>query len=192
MKIKIFDLDDTLITSPARCKVYDSVTKKSQFLSPSQFNLFVPQSYHHFSFEEFDNRAILYKADFLPLFEKFKDIYENEEALGIVTARSNTILLHEFFLSKGFDLDIDLIYATTHPFHNFTGSVAQRKKQAFEKLIQRGFNEFEFYDDNIENLSLVKSLELERDVKIHAFHVDGKTEEVYRGEGKGSHHTANS
>lgn len=180
MKITIFDLDDTLLRSKARVRIYDAVTRKTFLLTPSQFNLFVPAIHHHLSYEEFESRKILSKSTLLPLFHKFNEMYLNNEPLGIVTARSDSLMIHEFLKERNVDIDIDLIYAVTHPFHGFQGGVADRKKQAFEKLILRGYTEFEFYDDNDENLALVKSLEIERPVKITTFHVDGKVQKAHR------------
>ena len=41
------------------------------------------------------------------------------------------------------------------------GDIAEKKKEAFREIIQQGFNDLQFYDDDDNNLRLVKSLEEE-------------------------------
>jgi hypothetical protein len=63
----------------------------------------------------------------------------------------------------GFKIDKDLIYAVNDPVHRFKGSISDRKKLAFKELIEMGYTDFQFYDDDNANLKLVKSLEAEYD-----------------------------
>ena len=60
-----------------------------------------------------------------------------------------------------------MIYAVNDPVHKFKGAISDRKKAAFRELIEMGYNDFQFFDDDDANLKLVKSLENEySDVKI--------------------------
>jgi len=57
------------------------------------------------------------------------------------------------------DLESTIIFAVNDPVHKFKGSISDRKKAAFKELIEMGYNDMQFYDDDDANLKLVKSLE---------------------------------
>jgi hypothetical protein len=88
-------------------------------------------------------------------------------AIGIVTARGDRDMIYQWLREHvGFRIDRDLIFAINDPVHGFTGSIADKKKQAFETYIQMGYDNFQFYDDDRNNLKIVKSLERKYDVDI--------------------------
>ena len=68
------------------------------------------------------------------------------------------------FTSGGFTY---FIFAINDPKASFTGSIAERKKQAFKRLIDMGFRNFRFFDDDAENLRLAKELEKEYSIKMY-------------------------
>jgi hypothetical protein len=75
----------------------------------------------------------------------------------------------------GFRIDKDLIFAVNDPIHGYKGSVSDKKKAAFRELIDMGYRDMQFYDDDTANLVLVKSLENEyEDVSISAIKANKK------------------
>jgi hypothetical protein len=74
----------------------------------------------------------------------------------------------------GFRIDKDLIYAVNDPIHHFKGSISERKKEAFVELAKQGFHNFQFFDDDQNNLDLVKTLETEYYIKISTIKANKK------------------
>ena len=172
-KLVIFDLDDTLIISSAKIKVLDPKTGKViKELTPAEFNFFKPSKKSVLSFEDFESAEVLKKSEFIQyVYEKLKDYYKLGVHVGIVTARSSSQLIRDFFLSNGVDIHPDLVIAVNDPQYSFTGSVAVKKKQAILGLIEQGYDDFIFFDDNDENLKLAKEIEKEKDVKVETIKV---------------------
>lgn len=97
----------------------------------------------------------------------FKEAYKMKIAVGIVTARDDREMIYKWLREHvGYRIDKDLIFAVNDPVHKFKGSISDKKKAAFTELIEMGYNDFQFFDDDDANLRLVKSLEKEHDVKI--------------------------
>ena len=92
----------------------------------------------------------------------FKEAYKSKLAVGIVTARDDRTMIWKWLREHvGYRIDEDLIFAVNDPVHKFKGSISDRKKEAFVSLIELGYTDFQFYDDDDANLRLVKSLESE-------------------------------
>ena len=88
--IAIFDLDDTLVVTNARIEVTDSWTGEKFFLTPKEFNEYERKAHHSIDFSQFDDPDIL-KAGILVdwTIDIMKEVYENEGAVGIITARAS-------------------------------------------------------------------------------------------------------
>ena len=83
-------------------------------------------------------------------------------AIGIVTARDDQRMIYTWLKDHlKHPIDSDLIFAVNDRIHGFRGDIADRKKEAFREIIEMGFNDLQFYDDDTANLRLVKSLEKE-------------------------------
>ena len=65
-----------------------------------------------------------------------------------------------------FNINPNYIFAINDPVLNFKGSTAERKKAAFLKFVNMGFNDFTFYDDDYENIKLAKSLNRESGINM--------------------------
>lgn len=171
-KIVIFDLDDTLIHSEAKIRVFNSDSNEMiSSLSPTQFNYHIPGQSQYFSFEDFDCEKILGRSKVYPsTFRSLKRYLSKGVPVAIITARSNKKIILDFFKSKNVHLKPSLVYPVSNPKSTFTGNIAQRKKQAIVELINKGYNNIIFYDDNIENLAA--ALELNSDkVQVKIIHV---------------------
>lgn len=129
--LAVFDLDDTLILSTAKIHVLDSKTHKIiKTLSPAEFNFFKPNKNHTLSFSEFEDFDILKQSTFIShILDELKNFYKSGTHVAIVTARSNSAMIREFFLHNGIDIHQDLVIAVNDPKHGFKGSIAERKKK---------------------------------------------------------------
>ena len=166
--LAVFDLDDTLIISDAKIKVLDKKTSKElKSLTPAQFNFFKPNRKVQLSFDEFEDYEILKKSTIITeIMEKLLAFYASGVHVSIVTARSNTQMIRKFFLENGIDIHPDLVIAVNDPKFGFKGSIAEKKKEALHRLVEQGYYDFIFFDDNDENLMLAKEIEKEKDVKV--------------------------
>jgi FMN phosphatase YigB (HAD superfamily) len=167
-KLAVFDLDDTLIVSDAKIKVLDRRTgKELKSLTPAEFNYFKPNNKVQLSFHEFEDYEILKKSSIITeIMDKLLAFYNSGVHVSIVTARSNNQMIRRFFLENGIDIHPDLVIAVNDPKFGFKGSIAEKKKEALHMLVENGYNDFIFFDDNDENLMLAKEIEKEKDVKV--------------------------
>lgn len=176
-KIMVFDLDDTLVITDAKIKVYDKLTGDSYSLTPEEFNDYEQQPQHEVDFDDFKSLEIMKAGKLIEYYLKiFKEAYKLKIAVGIVTARDDREMIYKWLREHvGFRIDKDLIFAVNDPVHRFKGSVSDRKKAAFRELIDMGYRDMQFYDDDTANLVLVKSLENEyEDVSISTIKANKK------------------
>lgn len=169
-EIVVFDLDDTLVITDAKIKVCDHFTGKCFSLTPEEFNEFEAKKQHELDFTDFADIEIMKAGKLIEYYlDIFKRNYKRGIAVGIVTARDDREMIYTWLREHvGFRIDKDLIFAISDNVHGFKGNIADRKKQAFETYINMGYTNFKFYDDDIANLKLVKSLEKEHDnIKIY-------------------------
>ena len=171
-KIAIFDLDDTLVVTEAKIRVLNRLGKEITALTPAQFNSFTKKRHHVLNFEDFDNSAILKEGKMIAsIFSIFRNMLMRGDDISIITGRSSKKLVLDFFLGRGIRFRNDLVFAVNDPASPFTGTVSERKKQAIEVLISKGYNDFIFFDDHIDNLTLAKELEKEKGVTVETVHV---------------------
>ncbi|MEN8795024.1 MAG: hypothetical protein ABF294_11335 [Flavobacteriales bacterium] len=164
-KILVFDLDDTLVISSAKIKVCNKKTGECYSLTPEEFNTYEKGEHEELNFDEFKSLEIMKAGKLIDYYLKiFKEAYRSKLAVGIVTARDDRKMIYKWLREHvGFRIDNDLIFAVNDPVHKFKGSISDRKKAAFKELIEMGYSDLQFYDDDDANLRLVKSLEDEYD-----------------------------
>jgi FMN phosphatase YigB (HAD superfamily) len=172
-KLAIFDLDDTLIISAAKIKVLNPKNGKLlKELTPAEFNFYTHNPKTTLSFKDFEDADVLRKSTFIiDVMQKLLNYYKRGVHVAIVTARSNSKLIRNFFLENGIDIHPELVIAVNDPAHKLTGSVAERKKEAIHQLVEHGYNDLIFFDDNEENLALAKEIEFEKNVKVETVKV---------------------
>jgi len=160
-KIIVFDLDDTLVITDAKIKVCDNKGNKCFELTPEEFNEYEANPDHEVDFSDFKSLEIMKAGRMIEYYLKiFKEAYRNKLAVGIVTARDDKKMIYKWLREHvGFKIDKDLIFAVNDPVHKFKGNISDRKKAAFIELMELGYTDFQFYDDDTANLKLVKSLE---------------------------------
>ena len=165
--IIVFDLDDTLVVTNAKIIVKDQISNEVFELTPQQFNEYIKEPHHDVSYHQFNDPNILRAGRLVDwVLSILKRAYESGTAIGIITARDNKDLVRSFLLENGIDIHPNLIFAISDPNETFSGTIAKRKKQAFIRLINKGFSNFTFYDDDRKNLELAKELESEYDMTI--------------------------
>jgi FMN phosphatase YigB (HAD superfamily) len=164
-KILVFDLDDTLVISSAKIKVCNKKTGECYSLTPEEFNTYEKGEHEELNFDEFKSLEIMKAGKLIEYYLKiFKEAYKSKLAVGIVTARDDRKMIHKWLREHvGYRIDYELIFAVNDPIHKFKGNISDRKKAAFKELIEMGYNDMQFYDDDDANLKLVKSLEDEYD-----------------------------
>jgi len=170
--ICIFDLDDTLVKTDAKIKVYQKETGDLlQSMTPEEFNGYVNLHGHVLDFEDFNDLQILLGGKLIEKNVKILKECAQEHPIGMITARSHLMSVLEFIYEKRLPIKENLVFAVNDEDSRFRGSVAERKKQAFIELIERGFNDFIYYDDNLDNLRAAETLIKEYDIKMKTHHV---------------------
>ena len=123
-------------------------------------------------FEDFDDPYLLMQGKFIKsIFKKLVEYYNSGIPVAIVTARSSSSLVREFFLENGIDIHPSLVIAVNDPEEELEGTIAERKQKAIKSLIDSGFTDLIFFDDNMDNLLLAKELEGYSGAKIELIHV---------------------
>ena len=175
-EINIFDIDETLILTNAKIKVHDTVTNEYFELTPSEFNHYKKKDSHKLDFSDFHSLEILKAGKIIGwVFDILKRTLAKKKAVGIITARADRDLVFDFLESNGVRIKKDFIFAISDPRLDFTGSVAEKKKQAFEKFLKMGFNKFRFFDDSKENLDFAKKFAKENPgVEMYTKFIDSR------------------
>lgn len=167
-RLVIFDLDDTLVKTDAKIKIIHHKSHKVlKELTPNQFNSFKNKSGHILDFDDFEDPEILRQGEFIhSIFNKLKSYYRRGIPVSIVTARSSSSMVREFFLNNGIDIHPSLVIAINDPAENLEGNISERKQKAIQGLIDDGYINLIFFDDNEDNLRLAKDLEGYKNSKI--------------------------
>lgn len=162
-KIIVFDLDDTLVITDAKIKVCNRKTGECYSLTPEEFNEYEKHPDHDLDFNDFKSLEVMKAGRLIDYYLKiFKDAYRMKIAVGIVTARDDREMIYRWLREHvGYRIDKELIFAVNDPVHKYKGAISDRKKAAFRELVEMGYSDFQFYDDDQANLTLVKSLEQE-------------------------------
>lgn len=172
-EINVFDVDDTLTVSAAKIKVHDTKTGERFELTPQEFNDYQKQPHHNTDYSDFMSLDILKAGKIINwVFDILKKTLKKRKAVGIITARGDQQLIKDFLLFHGVNINKDFIFAINDPKHGFKGTVPEKKKQAFQELIDLGFNDFKFFDDSKENIDFANDLAKENpDIKMDAKHI---------------------
>ena len=161
--ITVFDLDDTLVITDAKIKVCNIITGDCHELTPEEFNEYEKHPDHTLDFDDFKSLEIMKAGQLIHYYLKIlAEAYKMKRAVGIVTARDDREMIYKWMKEHvGFHIAKDLIYAINDPVHGFSGPIADRKQQAFREIIEMGYKNIQFFDDDDANLRLVKALESE-------------------------------
>lgn len=106
-RIYIFDLDNTLIDTQAKVRVYDEVKGISFELGSTEYNEFQKNPRPHlynirYNFIEFDSVTQLISEPKLPLFDHFKTLVNTDPSkVYIITNRSNQGIIYDWCWLNG-------------------------------------------------------------------------------------------
>lgn len=168
--VYIFDLDDTLVKTDARVKVFCSSSKKLlHSLTPADYNYYTRKENQILNFDDFDDLNILLSGTLIDKNIRILKKAAKNHQIGIVTARAHLGSVIQFFQKVQLPVSRDLVFAVNDPTQGFTGTIPEKKRQAFQRMIFTGIFSFVYYDDNLENLESVKTLETEN-IKIETIH----------------------
>lgn len=159
-KIFIFDLDDTIVITDAKIQVCDKGGKKCFSLTPEEFNSYQHDPKHILNFDDFKSLEIM-KAG--KLITKYLNILEREykkgNAIGVITARDDQEMIYTWLKEHvGFHVKKSFIWAINDPILGLTGTIAQKKEQAFKWFIEEGYTDLTFFDDDKANVKIIKSI----------------------------------
>lgn len=157
--ITIFDIDDTIVVTKSKIKVSNPKTGFFTELTPQEFNTFEGRDSDKMDFSDFRNAEILKGGKIIEwVFKILKRTLQKGKPVGIITARDNSKLIREFLLYHNIRISPDFIFAVNDPNLGFSGTVAEKKNQAFERFIDMGFTDFKFFDDDTKNIKIAKSI----------------------------------
>ena len=167
-KILIFDIDDTIFIGSAKIIVTDSKTGKTFSLTPEEFNDYERNPKHIVNFDQFKSLEIMKAGRLIDkYFSILKANYNKGIAIGIITARDDQNMIYEWLrYHVGFHIDKKLIWAVNDPVHGLTGNIQQRKQDAMKWFIDQGYTDITFFDDDKNNIKLIKQLEKELGVNL--------------------------
>lgn len=175
-RMSIFDVDDTLVVTSAKIRVFDPHTGEEYGLTPGEFNDYEKKSHHELDFSEFDDGELLLNGKPIEwVLNILKRSMNKERAVGIITARGDKQIVIDFLKKHGVKINPDFVFAVNDPKSKYKGNNAERKKQAFKDLIDMGYTKFRFFDDNLDNLAYAKQLEDEHpEVEVETKHIQDK------------------
>jgi hypothetical protein len=170
--ICVFDLDDTLVKTDAKIKVYEKTTGNLvDALTPEEFNGFINIHGHLLNFEDFNDLQLLLNGKLIKENVYLLQQYAKKYPIGMITARGHLGSVLEFIYERNLPINENLVFVVNDPADFSEKSIAEKKRRTFEKLIEMGYDNFIYYDDNLDNLSAAKTLESEYPVKFEIHHV---------------------
>lgn len=164
-KVLIFDVDDTLIKSNTKVFVIKDgkIVKK---LTTQEYSNYKLGEGEYFSYDEFTKLDKMLKAETTPYFKTMEREYDRGIHVSILTARSNKKMIHDFFLQKAnIDIHPNLIFAIGDDVSE--KSVAEKKADCIKTLVGYGYKTLIFFDDNVDNLKMVKEMGDKLNVTVH-------------------------
>jgi acetylglutamate synthase len=172
--INIFDVDDTIICTNAKIHVYDPIKKENFTLSTEEYNDFENKKHFQMDFTDFDDIEIMRKGIIVDwVFTILKKTMIMGKAVGIITARSDAKMIRQFFLEHGIDINPNFIFAVGGT--KTTKTIAELKLDSFKTLINYGFKRFQYFDDDLKNIAIAKTLENEySNVNVVTKHIKKK------------------
>ena len=167
--ITIFDVDDTLVVTRSKIKVHNPKTGFEVDLTPQEFNTFKTRPNDKLDFTDFQSLDILKGGKIIEwVFSILRRAIAKGAPVGIITARDDSKLIQQFLAHNGININPQYIFAINDPVLKLKGSTAEKKKEAFKKFIDMGFNNFTFFDDDRENINIANSLNKEPGITMKA------------------------
>lgn len=159
-KIIVFDVDDSLVVTESKIYITNTLTGEKFGLTTSEFATYKHTPHDMFDFSDFQNVNLLKAGRLIEwVFNILKRSIAKGIPVGIITARDNANLIIDFLEHNDVMINHKYIFAVNEPNCGFVGkNTAERKKEAFVKLIKMGFTDFSFYDDDENNINIAKTV----------------------------------
>jgi len=114
--ITVFDVDDTLVVTKSKIKVFNPKTGYEIELTPQEFNTFKTKAHDKFDFSDFRDLEILKGGKIIEwVFNILKRTIAKGKAVGIITARDDAKLIYDFLSHNGVKINPDYIFAINDP-----------------------------------------------------------------------------
>lgn len=147
-KLRVFDMDDTLVTSKSRVLVIKPNGEK-QFLTPGEFAVYKRQPGEELDFSEFSR--LIDPREIKAMVKIFRRFYNagGQRRMTILTARNVERPARDFLNDAGFT-NVEIVA--------LGDSDPQKKASWIEERILDGYNDVFFVDDSYENIAAVLKL----------------------------------
>lgn len=157
-KLRVFDMDDTLLTTSSMVIIKDQNGKEIKKITPAEYALYEPAQGETMDYSEFG--TLKEPTPIERAMESFKRIYKKglgeHRKLTILTARAQLAKPEIKLFLQEMGLDPDNIEVIT-----LGDSNPIKKKEWIESQIQQGYNDIAFYDDSGKNRKAVEELKEE-------------------------------
>ena len=95
--INIFDVDDTLVVTRSKIRVFDHKSRKVIELTPQEFNTYEANPDHFLDFSDFRDAEILKAGKIIDwVFDILRRTIKRGKPVGIITARDDGAAVEEF------------------------------------------------------------------------------------------------
>ena len=161
-KCYCFDLDDTLIKTDAKTKVYKN-GKFLRFLSASDFNTYEKQPDETLDLSDFKDPRFIINARKFKMWPALYNIStavkqgRSQSEIFILTARSEHVkpAIHTFLLKNNVDIPLENIITIGDDKGEI--SIPFAKKQILQDLKSR-YDEITFFDDSPDNIQMASEI----------------------------------
>ncbi len=161
-KLRIFDFDDTLVTTKSHIYITHGDGKKSK-LTPGEYAVYEPKKDDQFDFSDFEQVKQPQEVKGVTKILKRVAAAEGERKVVILTARSAYKPVKDYLK----DIGLEGIYVVA-----LADADPQKKADWIEDKIKRGYNDVYFIDDSHKNVNAVGGLKKKYpDIKLRVQHV---------------------
>lgn len=147
-KLRVFDMDDTLITSKSRV-IVNKPNGEQLFLTPGEYAVYEKQPGDEMDYSEFSQ--LINPREIKAMFKVFNIFYNagGKRRMTILTARGHEGPLRDFLDDAGFT-NVEIIA--------LGDSDPQKKADWIEERIKDGYDDIFFADDSPKNVAAVTAL----------------------------------
>jgi FMN phosphatase YigB (HAD superfamily) len=157
-KLRVFDMDDTLLTTSSMVIVKDKDGKEIKKITPAEYAVYEKQPDEVMDYSEF--RTLKDPTPIDTAMRSFKAIYSSglgeHRKLAILTARGGSANPEIKSFLEELQLDPNKIEVIT-----LGDSDPNKKKEWIESQIKAGYNDIAFFDDSGKNRKAVSQLQNE-------------------------------
>jgi hypothetical protein len=160
-ELHVYDFDDTLVSTKGNIFVLNKNTGVKKQIETHAFHEYHLQEGEVFDITQFN---VVIDPKLLPHFYKFQNDYEKygKNKVAILTARAENQAIYDFLKPYGMD-DIRVVaIGDAEPMTDVSVINATRKTAWLRKQLETNPIKFmSFYDDNVANITMAKTLEQE-------------------------------